>query len=182
MTPIHFARRINALTELAARLDALLPLLARFTFGAVPALYFWASALTKLGDGFFGFLFPSAGAYVQIFPHAMENIGYDPSALGLFHWAVVAAGTWAEFIPPLTILIGLYTRLSALGMIGFIVVQSLTDLYGHGLARDAKFIGSWFDRIPDAMLMDQRLLWVFPLIVLVIKGAGALSIDRAFMR
>ena len=158
MTPTHFARRVNALTELAARLDALLPLLARFTFGAVPALYFWASALTKLGDGFFGFLFPSAGSYVQIFPHAMENIGYDPSALGLFHWAVVTAGTWAEFILPLTILIGLYTRLSALGMIGFIVVQSLTDLYGHGLAGDAKFIRSWFYRIPDAMLMDQRLL------------------------
>ena len=182
MTPTHFARRINALTELAARLDALLPLLARFTFGAVPALYFWASALMKLGDGFFGFLFPSAGAYVQIFPHAMENIGYDPSALGLFHWAVVTAGTWAKFILPLTILIGLYKRLSALGMNGFIVVQSLTDLYGHGLAGDAKFIGSWFDRIPDAMLMDQRMLWVFPLIVLVIKGTGALSIDRAFMR
>ena len=182
MTPTHFALRINALTELAARLDALLPLLARFTFGAVPALYFWASALTKLGDGFFGFLFPSAGAYVQIFPHAMENIGYDPSALGLFHCAVVTAGTWAEFILPLTILIGLYTRFSALGMIGFIFVQSLTDLYGHGLAGDAKFIGSWFDRIPNAMLMDQRLLWVFPLIVLVIKGAGALSIDRALMR
>ena len=181
MTPIHFARRINALTELATRLDALLPMLARFTFGAVLALYFWASALTKLGDGFFGFLFPSAGAYVQIFPHAMENVGYDPSALGLWHWAVVIAGTWAEFILPLTILIGLFTRLSALGMIGFIVVQSVTDLYGHGLSGDAKFTGGWFDRIPDAMLMDQRLLWIFPMIVLVIKGAGALSVDRALM-
>ena len=128
MTPIHFTRRINALTEPAAQLDALLPLLARFTFGAVLALYFWASALTKLGDGIFGFLFPSAGAYVQIFPHAMENVGYDPSALSLWHLAVVTAGTRAEFILPLTILIGLFTRLSALGMIGFIVVQSLTDL------------------------------------------------------
>ena len=134
MTPIHFAHRINALTEPAARLDALLPLLARFAFGAVLALYFWASALTKLGDGFFGFLFPSAGAYVQIFPHAMENVGYDPSALGIWHWAVVTGGTWAEFILPLTILIGLFTRISALGMIEFIFVQSLTDLYGHGLA------------------------------------------------
>jgi len=133
MTPMRFARHINAITEHTARLDALLPLLARFTFGAVLALYFWASALTKLGDGFFGFLFPSA------------------------------------------------TRLSAPGMIGFIVVQSLTDLYGHGLAGDAKFIGGWFDRIPDAMLMDQRLLWVFPLLVLFIKGAGALSVDRALM-
>lgn len=182
MTHTDFARRINAITEPAARLDALLPLLARFTLGAVLALYFWASAVTKLGDGFFGFLLPSAGAYVQIFPHAMENVGYDPSALGLWYWAVVTAGTWAEFILPLTILIGLFTRFSALGMIGFIIVQSLTDLYGHGLAGDAKFIGHWFDRIPDAMLMDQRLLWVFPLIVLVVKGAGAPSIDRALMR
>ena len=58
------------------------------------------------------------------------------------------------------------------------LVQSLTDLYAHGV----KFIRGWFDRVPDAMSMDQRLLWVFPLIVLVIKGAGALSIDRALMR
>jgi len=92
MTPIRFTRRIHALTEPAARLDVHLPLLARFTFGAVLALYFWASALTKLGDGIFGFLFPSAGAYVQFFPHAMENVRYDPSALGLWHWAVVTAG------------------------------------------------------------------------------------------
>ena len=42
-----------------------------------------------------------------------------------------------------------------------------------------KFIVAWFDRIPDAMLMDQRLLWIFPVLVLVIKGAGALSLDRA---
>ena len=83
MTPINFARRINTITQPAARLDAILPVLARFTFGAVLALYFWASALTKLDEGLLGFLFPSAGAYVQIFPHAMENVGYDPSALGL---------------------------------------------------------------------------------------------------
>ena len=34
-----------------------------------------------------------------------------------------------------------------------IVVQSLTNLYGQGLAGDAKFIGGWFDRAPDAMLI-----------------------------
>ena len=77
MTPIHFARHLNALTEPAARLDALLPLLARFTFGAVLAMYFWASALTKLGDGFLGFLFPGAGAYVQIFPKAISVYAPD---------------------------------------------------------------------------------------------------------
>ena len=91
----------------------------------------------------------------------MENVRYDPSALGLWHWAVVTAGAWTEFILPLKIFIGLFKRLSALGMIGFIVVESLTNLYGHGLAGDAKFIGGWFYRIPDTMLMDQRLLWIF---------------------
>ena len=105
-----------------------------------------------------GLLLDVNNVFVQIFPHAMENVGYDPSALGLWHWAVVTAGTWTEFILPLTMLIGLFTRLSALGMIGFIIVQSLTDLYSHGLAGDAKFIGGWFDRAPDAMLMDQHLL------------------------
>ena len=61
-------------------------------------------------------------------------------------------------------------------------MQTLTNLYGHGLAGDAKFIRGWFYRIPDTMLMDQRLLWMFPLIILVIKGAGALCVDRALLR
>ena len=62
------------------------------------------------------------------------------------------------------------------------LVQSLTILYTHGLMGDEKFSRDWFNRVPDAVLMDQRLLWIFPLIVLVIKGAVALSIDRALMR
>ena len=102
----------HALTEPAARLDALLPCCG-YLPGAVLSLYFWASALTKLGDGIFGFCFHQRGLCAN-FPHAMENVGYDPSALGLWHWAVVTAGTWAEIILPLTILIGLFTRLSAL--------------------------------------------------------------------
>lgn len=107
----------------------LLPLLARFIFAAVLLMYFWNSGLTKLGDGFFGFVQPSFGAYAQIFPKAVEAAEYDPANLTAFHWIVTVAGTWAEFILPALIIIGLATRLSALGMIGFIVVQSLTDLY-----------------------------------------------------
>ena len=63
-----------------------------------------------------------------------------------------------------------------LGMIGFVVMQSLTDIYGHGA--DASTIGGWFDRISDAHIMDQRAFWVFVLLLLVIKGAGPLSLDR----
>ena len=61
-------------------------------------------------------------------------------------------------------------------MIGFVVVQSLTDVYGHG-ATDTKTLGAWFDRFSDSVIMDQRLLWVFVLMFLVVQGAGALSVD-----
>lgn len=157
--------------------NLLLPSLARFTFAAVLLTYFWNSAVTKLGNGLFGLLSPSAGAYAQIFPRVMEAVTYDTSQLGWFHWAVVVAGMWAEFILPALILIGLFTRLSALAMIGFVIVQSLTDIVGHGMT-DAKTLGALFDRFPDSVIMDQRTLWITVLLVLVIKGGGPLSVDR----
>lgn len=169
---------------LLARLDrtapVVLPTLARLVFSAVTLVYFWRSAVSKLGDGFWGFLSPSSGGYVQIFPKAMEAASYNTGELGVFHWAVVVAGTWAEFILPALILIGLLTRPAALGMIGFIVVQSLTDLYGHGGIEHAATLGAWFDRLPDGVIMDQRAFWVLALLVLVFKGAGPLSLDRFF--
>ena len=169
-----------ALARLDTFGDAALPLLARFAFAAVLMFYYWASALTKVGDGLFGLFQPSLGAYAQIFPRAMEAAGYDASQLGTFHWAVVTAGTLAEFILPALILVGLLTRLAALGMIGFVVLQSLTDIVGH--AADQATIGAWFDRLPDSVILDQRLLWVLVLLTLVLKGAGALSLDRLIDR
>ena len=158
----------------------LLPSLARFVFAATLLVYFWNSAITKLGDGVFGVFRPSLGAYAQIFPKAMEAAGYDVSQLGLFHWAVVVAGTLAEFILPLLIVVGLFTRLAALGMIGFVLVQSLTDLFGHGGIEHAGTLGAWFDGAPDALILDQRAFWVFVLAYLVLRGAGPLSLDRVF--
>ena len=159
--------------------DDLLPLAARFTFVAVLFMYYWNSGLTKLGDGFFGFLSPSVGAYAQIFPKAMEAVGYDTTQLSAYHWAVVTLGTVAEFVLPVLIIIGLFTRLASLGMIGFIVVQSLTDLNGHDKWGDGLVLGAWFDAPSNSLIMDQRALWVFLLLLLVFKGAGPLSFDRA---
>jgi putative oxidoreductase len=159
--------------------DWILPTLARFLFAAVLAVYFWVSGLTKVGDGLFGIFQPSLGAYAQIFPRVMENVGYDVTQLGLYHWAVVTGGTVAEFILPILIIIGLLTRMASLGMIGFIVVQSLTDLYGHNKWDDALVLGAWFDAPSGSLIMDQRALWVFLLLLLVFKGAGPLSFDRA---
>ena len=167
----------NRLSDLTFdRLGRAIPFLARFVFAAVLLIYFLRSGVTKLGDGLFGFLFPSAGAYIQIFPKTVEAAGYDTSQLNAFHWLVTVAGTWAEFILPIAIVIGLFTRLAALGMIGFVAVQSIVDVTGHGVG--GKDLGAWFDSASGALIMDQRTLWVFLLLVLVAKGAGQLSVDR----
>ncbi|WP_233495573.1 DoxX family protein [Rhodosalinus halophilus] len=158
--------------------EVFLPSLARFTFAAVLLIHFWHAAATKLGPGLFGLFQPAMGAYAQIFPRAMEAAGYDPGQLGLWHWAVVVSGTAAEFVLPGLIVLGLFTRLAALGMIGFVALQSLTDLYGHGGVAHAETLGAWFDRLPDGAILDQRLLWVFVLATLVAKGAGPLALDR----
>lgn len=173
------ANLYNPLVNLAERLaPATLPTLARFTFAATLLGYFWASALTKVGDGVLGLFKPSLGAYAQIFPKAMEAASYDIGQLGMFHWAVVVAGMLAEFVLPFLITIGLLTRLASLGMIGFVIVQSLTDLYGHGGIDQPETLGAWFDRIPDSVILDQRLFWMVVLVTLVLKGAGPLSVDR----
>lgn len=173
----------SAIFDPIERLGAgLLPLLARLTFAGVLLMYFWASGLTKLGGGLLGIILPSTGAYAQIFPRQMEAVLYDTSQLSVFHWLVVTAGTWAEFLLPLLIVAGLLTRLAALGMIGFIAVQSLTDLYGHGAIAHEGTLGAWFDRAPDALILDQRAFWVVILLILVFKGAGSLSLDRVLSR
>ena len=165
----------DRITSRLVQNESVLPTLARVVFAGTLLMYFWSSGLTKLGDGLFGFLSPSTGAYAQIFPKPFEAVGYDPSQLSIFHWAVVVAGTWAEFILPLLIVVGLLTRLAALGMIGFVAVQTLTDVFGHG----AEF-GAWFNRMSGELIADQRAFWVLALLILVIKGAGPLSLDRVF--
>lgn len=171
-----FFKFYNATCERLDRADWILPTLARLLFAAVLLFYFLTSGMTKLGDGMAGLWTPSTGAYAQIFPRVFEAVGYDSDALSLYHQVVVVLGTWAEFILPALIVLGFMTRLAALGMAGFIVVQSLTDVYGHGQSGE---VGAWFDRFPDAIMMDQRALWIFLLVVLIIKGAGPLSFDRA---
>ena len=181
MTPALTRLHDRAFAPLT-RAQWLLPSLARLVFAGVLLAYFWASGLTKLGPGLLGLIQPSVGAYAQIFPRAIEAAGYDITQLTLWHRLVVLAGTWAEFLLPMMIVLGLMTRLAALGMIGFILVQTATDLIGHGAWAQPDTFGAWFDRVPDSPIMDQRALWVMLLMVLVIKGAGPLSLDRALRR
>lgn len=152
-------------------------LVARFVFASLLALYYLNSGWGKLGDGLFGFLSPNSGAFVTIFPKAMEAVSYDHTELAFFPFhLIVYLGTWAEIILPILVIVGLFARLSALGMIFFVIVQSIVDVVGHGL--DDKSIGAMFDRLPDAIIWDQRLLWVFLLLMIVIHGAGRISVDH----
>jgi putative oxidoreductase len=156
--------------------DGLLPLLARIVFAGVLAIYFWRSALTKMGDGLFGLFQPGIGGYAQIFPRAVQAVSGDLSQLSWFHWAVVVGGTVAEFVLPALIVAGLLTRVAAVGMIGFVIVQSATDIIGH--AADAATIGGWFDGPSGSLIADQRAMWVLLFLVLVFKGGGWLALDR----
>ncbi|MEL7099619.1 MAG: DoxX family membrane protein [Pseudomonadota bacterium] len=150
--------------------DMVLPTLARLVFAGVFLIYFIAAAGLKIDGSIFS---PSAGAFAQIFPKAAEEALYDVTQLSLIQRVIIFAGTVAEYVLPVLIIAGLLTRLAALGMIGFVIVQTYVDVTGHGAA-----LGGWFNGgAPD--LFDQRSLWVMLLMILVFKGAGPLSVDRA---
>jgi putative oxidoreductase len=183
MRPIADAKRLHdhGFARIERLADAgLAGLAARLVFLAVLFLYFLNSWTTKLGEGALGFLRPADGAYYQIVPWAVEAAGGDVAQVGLFDTAIVHAGTWAEFLLPVLIVIGLFARLAAAGMMGFVAVQSFVDIRFHGV--DAQTIGAWFDRHSDSLIADQRLLWGLALFVVMAKGAGYLSLDRLLSR
>ena len=159
--------------------DWFLGFAARLVFAAVLFFYFFNSALTKLGEIGLGLPTITDGAYVQMFPKVMEAVSYDTSQIALFPYTVLAyAGTYAEILLPVLVIIGLFTRIAALGMIVFVVVQSYVDIVGHGA--DETTIGAWFDGLANSAIYDQRALWVFLLGYLVIRGPGAISLDYLF--
>ncbi|QCO58070.1 DoxX family protein (plasmid) [Pseudorhodobacter turbinis] len=170
-----FAPLFSASSQVSDRTGSALSLLVRLAFASVLLPFFLNSLLTKV-DGF-GL---STGAYVQILPTYMESVGYDASQVPVALKLVVLAGTLAELALPLMILIGLGTRLAAFGMIGFVAVMSLTDIYGHGI--DAATVGAFFDTDPYGLIADQRLLWAVLMVMLMVVGGGRLSADAFVSR
>ncbi|MDA5556117.1 DoxX family protein [Shimia sp. MMG029] len=154
------------------RLDWLVPTLARLSFLAVLFFYFWNSAMLKIDGSIFS---PSSGAFGQIFPKAAEAVLWDVSQMSFFQRIVILAGTIAEFVLPILIVVGLFTRFAAVAMIGFIAVQTLVDVTGHGVA-----LGGLFDS--GQGLIDQRIMWAMLFAVLIFKGAGPISIDALFRK
>lgn len=173
ITTLHdaFFTRLERLTD-----GWFLGLFARFVFAAVLWGYFLSSAGTKVGEGLTGFFMIAPGAYYQIALPAVEAAGGDVSQVAFLPWGlIVTLGTYAEFILPLLVVIGLFTRVAALGMIVFIGVQTLVDITVHMVGPET--VGALFDRFPDALILDQRLLWLMPLVYLTLRGAGLVSVD-----
>ncbi|MEM6463064.1 MAG: DoxX family protein [Pseudomonadota bacterium] len=151
-------------------------LFARLIVAATLYLYYLNSALTKVGDGLLGMFEVTDGAYIQIAGQAFEAAGYDASALPLSAHVMVFAGTYGEFILPILVIIGLFARIGAVGMIIFIVVQTYVDIAGHGVD-----VGVLFNRQPGEII-DQRLFWVLPFVYVAIKGPGMISLDAFLSR
>lgn len=158
-----------------------LGLLARLVFAAVLFFYFFNSALTKIGSGPLGFLDITDGAYFQILPPVMERYGFDASQVPFVPWGlIVHAGAYSELILPILLVVGLFTRIAALGMIVFVAVQTYVDIAFHGV--DEKTAGALFDRFQNSAISDQRALWLFPLVYLAVRGPGLISLDAVLRR
>ena len=168
-----------------------LGLLARLIFASVLLFFFWNSAYVKviaqdwtqggerIPTGIVDYLTVEDGAYNQISPKAFKEVEFDSSKLGVEHKVIAYAGTYAEFLLPLLVVLGLFTRVASLGMIVFIGVLTYVDATGHGVPIE---VAKMFDNLADDVIVDQRLLWLFPLFYLVLRGPGAVSLDALFGR
>ncbi len=132
--------------DLASRLDELLPhdalaLIDRVAIGAI----FFLSGRTKVE----GWLTLAPSAY---------TLFREEYKLPLIAPEIAAhAAAWAEHLFPLLLVLGLFTRLSALALLGMTLVIQV-------------FV------YPDAW--PTHLSWAGLLLYLIGRGAGALSLDR----
>lgn len=177
LTKLHsnFFDALQTITE-----NWFLGLTARVVFCSVLFWYFINSAFTKVSIGFPGYFIPRDGAYIQILGEKIfEHYGFNAAEIPIFPYKIIVfLGTYTEFILPVLILLGLFTRLSSVAFLFFIAVLTYVDITQHGV--DAKTIGGFFDRIHNSEISDQRLLWSFPLLYLMLRGPGVFSLDYLF--
>ena len=109
-----------------------------------PALVFWQSGRTK-GEGL---SIKDSTWFLFEHEYALPLIPSDLAAV---------AGTVAEHLLPVLLILGLFTRLSALGLLAMTLVIQI-------------FV------YPDAWMTHG--LWAAPLLAVVAQGPGAWSLDR----
>ena len=132
---------LAALNTLLARIpEAPVALLLR----VFPALVFWQSGQTKVE----GFAIKDSTWFLFEHEYALPVIPHE--------WAAVAA-TVAEHLLPVFLILGLATRLSAVGLLGMTAVIQI-------------FV------YPDAWMTHG--LWAAPLLAVVARGPGRWSLDH----
>ena len=150
----------HSLTRLGEAIPYALIALAARVAAAVP---FWRSGQTKLAGGeVFGvkWNFLNIGEkQASLF----ENIFNIPAPLAP---ATAYATAVAEFFFPIMLVLGLFTRLGALGLLAMTLFIQFYVFPGELL----KMNGNW----------SLHLLWAAPLLLVFARGPGALSLDALF--
>jgi len=148
----HFMKKlINKIELLASQFPTdIINLVARFAIASV----FWRSAQTKITGGEFvgqkwQFYNVTDSTFMLFeYEYALPIIPYELAAY---------LATFGEFVLSLTIMLGVFTRLSAFGLLMMtMVIQFLV--------------------YPDAW--PTHVVWLVPLLYLIKHGGGNLSFDR----
>lgn len=140
---ISLRQRWNSLAERLQLLlnDTVLCLVARLGIASV----FFMSGRTKV-EGL-----------LSITPSTYELFQSEYALPLVSPWLAAHLATYAEHLFPLLLMLGLFTRLSALALLG---MTTVIEVFVY----------------PDAW--PTHLSWAGLLLLLVAKGAGALSLDR----
>ncbi|ORL53871.1 DoxX family protein [Pseudomonas putida] len=133
----HFADRAQLLLS-----DTLLCLVARMAIAST----FFLSGRTKV-EGF-----------LSITPSTYDLFQSEYVLPLVSPWLAAHLATYAEHLFPLLLVLGLFTRLSALALLG---MTTVIEIFVY----------------PDAW--PTHLTWAALLLLLIARGAGRLSLDRA---
>lgn len=145
-----------------------------------------AQGLIKTNDSLAAFIL-RLGLAIVIFPHGAQKVlgwfgggGFQATLDGMTTGAglpafVVILVMLIEFLGPLLLLIGLYTRITALCMFGLFVGIILFAHAGQG------FFMNWGGENPGEGY-EYHLLVLAMSLALVSSGAGRWSVDRKLMR
>lgn len=123
-----------------------------------------------------------------LFPHGAQHLlgwfgGYGFA--GTYQWMTADLGhpgiaaalaIFAEFFGSLGLMVGLFSRVAALGMIG-IMLGAISFHWENG------FFINWFGALPaGAEGFEYHLLVIVMAVVVFVKGSGAVSLDRWITR
>lgn len=136
---------MTAITRLNMALTAIPDAPVALMLRVFPALVFWQSGQTKVE----GFWIKDSTWFLFEQEYALPIIPYQAAAV---------MATVAEHLLPVLLILGLFTRLSALGLLAMTAVIQI-------------FV------YPDAWMTHG--LWAAPLLAVVARGPGRWSVDHA---